>query len=113
MTSRPVETRAARLRRWLKPGSGIKRWLLVMLLGLTILATAGALLIRVAFRDVPADSPPGMLFEIVSLNFLPDPVRPLVVVALGVATFAVGLWGLLRVLLAPAVSQEEAITWVG
>lgn len=101
MTTRPVESRAARLRRWLKPGSGIKRWLLVMLLGLTILATAGALLIRIAFRDVPADSAPGMLFEIVSLNFLPDPLRPLAVVALGVATFAVGLWGLLRVLLAP------------
>lgn len=101
MTSRPTERRAARLRRWLKPGSGIKRWLLVMFVGLTILATAGALLIRIAFRDVPADSAPGMLFEIVSLNFLPDPLRPLVVVALGVAIFALGLWGLLRALLAP------------
>ena len=46
----------ARLRRWLKPGSGIKRWLLVMFLGMTLLATAGALLIRILFREVPADS---------------------------------------------------------
>ena len=83
MTVRPDESRSARLRRWLKPGSGIKRWLLVMFLGLTILATAGALLIRILFREVPADSPPGVAFELLSLNFLPDPLRPIAVVVIG------------------------------
>ena len=66
MTSRAA-TRAdwARLRRWLRPGTGIKRWLLVMFLGLTILATAGALAIRIVFREVPADSLAGQLFEVI------------------------------------------------
>ena len=67
--------RLRRIRRWLRPGMGIKRWLLVMLIGLTILATAGALLIRILFREVPADSTLGQLFELASLNFLPDLLR--------------------------------------
>ena len=44
---RSAESRLARLRRWMRPGTGIKRWLLVMFLGHDcILATAGALAIR-------------------------------------------------------------------
>ena len=91
----------SRLRRWLRPGVGVKRWLVVMFLGLTVLATAGALLVRMAFYDVPEDSLGGQLFELVSLNFLPGLLRPLVAVAAGVALFAFGLWRLLGVLLEP------------
>ena len=85
MTSRGAQGGWARLRRWLRPGTGIKRWLLVMFLGLTILATAGALGIRIAFRDVPADSLAGQLFEVLSLNFLPGALRPLTAIGIGVA----------------------------
>ena len=56
MTQRGSEGRWGRLKRWLRPGMGIKRWLLMMFVGLTILATAGALFIRILFREVPADS---------------------------------------------------------
>jgi uncharacterized cofD-like protein len=109
MTVRAGEGRGRRLRRWLKPGSGIKRWALMMFVGLTILATAGALLIRVLFRDVPADSVAGQAFELISLNFLPDPVRPIVVVGIGVAVFGYGLWRLLNVLLEPFPSRREPL----
>ena len=98
-----------RLRRWLRPGIGIKRWLLVMFLGLTILATAGALVIRLAFREVPADSLAGQLFDLVSLNFLPGLLRPLVAIAAGVALFAFGLWRLLGVLLEPFPARREPL----
>jgi uncharacterized cofD-like protein len=101
MTQRGVEGRGSRLRRWLRPGIGIKRWLLVMFLGLTILATAGALLLRMLFREVSAESLAGQLFELISLNFLPDPLRPLTAIGIGVAVFSVGLWQLLSVLLEP------------
>jgi uncharacterized cofD-like protein len=107
--TRPPESRAARLRRWMRPGTGIKRWLLVMFLGLTVVATAGALFIRILFRDVPAESLAGQAFELVSLDFLPDTVRVLLVVAAGVAILGVGLWGLLRVLLAPFPSHQEPL----
>jgi uncharacterized cofD-like protein len=99
----------SRLRRWLRPGIGIKRWLLVMFLGLTILATAGALMIRILFREVPVDSLAGQVFEIVSLNFLPDPLRPLVAIGVGVAIFVFGLWRLLGVLLEPFPARQEPL----
>jgi uncharacterized cofD-like protein len=101
--------RVHRLRRWLRPGIGIKRWLLVMLVGLTVLATAGALLIRYLFLGVRADSPAGQLFEFVSLNFLPDPLRPLVVIVIGASLFLYGLWRLMDVLLDPFPARREPL----
>jgi uncharacterized cofD-like protein len=109
MTSRGGQGNWARLRRWLRPGTGIKRWLLVMFLGLTILATAGALAIRIVFREVPADSLLGQLYEVISLNFLPDALRPLVAVGAGVAVFTFGLWRLLAVLLEPFPVRREPL----
>jgi uncharacterized cofD-like protein len=103
------EARLTRLRRWLRPGIGIKRWLLMMFVGLTILAAAGALLLRAAFREVPAESLPGQLFGIVSLNFLPDPMRALLAIAVGVALLGVGLWRLLSVLLEPFPARREPL----
>jgi uncharacterized cofD-like protein len=109
VTDRSAESRLAKLRRWIRPGTGIKRWLLVMFLGMTILATAGALAIRIAFREVPADSLAGQLFELASLNFLPGLIRPFVVIAIGVAVVAIGLWRLLAVLLEPFPARREPL----
>jgi len=88
---------------------GVKRWLLLMLIGLTILATAGALFIRILFRDVPPDSAAGRLFELVSLNFLPDPLRPIVVIFMGAVVFLYGLWRLLDALLEPFPARREPL----
>jgi uncharacterized cofD-like protein len=109
MTRTGGESRLGRLKRWLRPGMGVKRWLLLMLLGLTILATAGALFIRILFQEVPADSLAGRFFELVSLNFLPDPLRPIVVIFLGAVVFLYGLWRLLNALLAPFPARSEPL----
>ncbi len=109
MTARGHESRLSRVRRWLRPGMGVKRWLVMMLVGLTILATAGALFIRILFREVPADSLAGQLFELISFNFLPDPFRPLVVIGIGASVFLYGLWRLLGVLLEPFPTRREPL----
>jgi uncharacterized cofD-like protein len=109
MTSLASEPRGARLRRWLKPGSGIKRWLLVMFLGLTILATAGALAIRILFREVPAETLPGQIFGVLSLNFLPEVMQASIVIGAGVAVFVFGLMRLLDVLLEPFPARREPL----
>ena len=80
-----------------------------MFLGLTVLATAGALATRIIFREVPADSMAGQLFELVSLNFLPGLLRPLAVVTIGVVLFGYGLWRLLNVLLEPFPHRREPL----
>ena len=98
-----------RLRRWLRPGMGVKRWLLLMFIGLTILATAGAMLLRWFFLEVPANTELGRLFELVSLNFLPDPLRPIVIVVFGSAVFLYGLWRLLNALLEPFPARREPL----
>ena len=109
MTRPGGDGRISRLQRWLRPGMGVKRWLLLMFVGLTILATAGALFIRILFREVPADSLAGRLFELVSLNFLPDPLRPIVVIAIGVVVFLYALWRLLNALLEPFPARREPL----
>jgi uncharacterized cofD-like protein len=103
------ESRLARIRRWLKPGIGIKRWLIVVFLGLLLLAVAGALLIRMLFREVPAESPAGQLFDLVSLQFLPYLMRPMVVIGVGLLLLVFGLWRLLNVLLEPFPSRAEPL----
>ena len=48
----PLESRGARLRRWLRPGMGLKRWLLVIFVGELLIAFAGALVLRAVYREV-------------------------------------------------------------
>ena len=86
--SQPGDTSRFRmLRRWLRPGVGVNRWLLMMLVGLSILAAAGAMLIRFVFLEVPAHSPLGQIFRLIRLTFLPDPLRGILVLTIGVAIF--------------------------
>jgi uncharacterized cofD-like protein len=102
-------SRVGQIRRWLRPGTGISGWLLVVFLGELLLALAGALVIRQLFRDVPADSLGGQLFDLVSLQFLPLFARPLVVLGVGVGIFVLGLRGLLKVLLEPFPKRTEPL----
>jgi uncharacterized cofD-like protein len=83
--------------------------MVVIFLGLTVLATAGALATRILFREVPANSIAGQAFELVSLNFLPGLLRPLAVVTIGAALFGYGLWRLLNVLLEPFPQRKEPL----
>ncbi len=107
--ARGHESRASRLRRWMRPGIGIKRWLAVVFLGELVLALAGALIIRNVFRDASPDSPAGQLFDLVSLQFLPLALRPLVVIVIGGGVFLYGSWRLLNVLLEPFPARTEPL----
>ncbi len=106
---RPGDSRMSRLRRWLRPGTGISGWLLVVFLGELLLALAGALVIRQLFRDVSPSSPAGQAFNLASLQFLPDWLRPVVVLALGVGIFLWGLRRLVGVLLEPFPAHTQPL----
>ena len=108
--SAPVPTRRrGRIRRWLRPGTGISGWLLVVFVGQLLLAVAGATAIRSLFLAVPADSLGGQVFDLVSLQFLPGLLRPLVIVVLGAGILVYGLRRLMGVLLEPFPARSEPL----
>jgi len=95
------------VRRWLRPGIGIKRWLGVALLGLMGLALAGALALRQLYRDIDLGGPLQGLITVVTLQFLPYGARAVVVLALGAALFGYGSYRVLRALLGPFTESAE------
>jgi len=86
------------LRRWLTPGIGIKRWLLVVFVGLLLLAVAFAHFLRQISRDYAPTGLPGGIIDLLTLQFLPFAVRGLIAGTVGVALVAIGAYRTVRVL---------------
>ncbi len=86
--------------RWLTPGLGVKRWLLLILLGITLLGVGLAILILDVYRTAPETwwLP---IISAASLRFLPRLLRAIIFGGLGVSLIIVGIWGINRSLLAP------------
>ena len=86
------------LRRWLTPGIGIKRWLLVVFAGLLLVAIAVAYVLRAISRDLEPGDTAGALIDLLTLQFLPFGVRALIAGGAGLALFAYGSYRTVRVL---------------
>ncbi len=94
------------LRRWLTPGIGVKRWLGVVFAGLLLLALGVAHLIRQASRDLQPGGVAQVVLDAVTLQFLPYPLRGLIVGALGLGLVAIGAYRAARALTDPFRSAE-------
>ena len=94
------------LRRWLTPGIGIKRWLLMAFIGLLLLAVAGAHFIRQVTRDVEPASTTQVLVDFITLQFVPYALRGFLVALVGVTLIVVGLVGVARALINPFWSSD-------
>ena len=94
------------VRRWLEPGIGLKRWLLVVFAGELLLALAGALALRQVYRDYDFSGPGQGLLYLLTLQFLPYWIRGLLVAAAGAGLFLYGSWRAVRVLMGPFLSTE-------
>ena len=86
-----------KLRRWLTPGIGVKRWLLVVFLGLLLLALGFAHMLRQAARDLQPGAPFEAIVSVITLQFLPYELRGLVVGIAGLALVAFGAYRFVRV----------------
>jgi uncharacterized cofD-like protein len=95
------------LRRWLRPGIGVKRWLGVAFIGLTALALAGALALRQFYRDVAVDGPVQAAVSVVTLQFLQYWVRAAMLLGIGVFLFAYGSYRVVRALLGPFTESAD------
>jgi uncharacterized cofD-like protein len=89
------------LRRWLLPGIGIKRWLLVVFAGMLLLALAAAHVIRQATRDLEPGGAGSIVVDIVTLQFLPYALRGLVVGSLGALLVLLGSIRVIRAFMDP------------
>ena len=94
------------LRRWLTPGMGVKRWLLLVFLGLLLLALGVAHLLRQLTRDLEPGGIAGSILDIATLQFLAYPLRGLIVGSVGVALLAIGAYRVMRVVTDPLRTHE-------
>jgi uncharacterized cofD-like protein len=89
------------LRRWLTPGIGIKRWLLVVFAGLLLLAVAFAHFLRQITRDFEPTGLSGAFIDLLTLQFLPFELRGFTAATVGIALFAFGAYRIVHVLTDP------------
>jgi uncharacterized cofD-like protein len=94
---------------WFKPGLGIKRWLLLILLGITLLGVSVASLLPDLYgTDITSDALLTLL-SYVSLSFLPPILRAFIFGGLGVGMIIFGLLQLNRSILQPFIRPGSKV----
>jgi uncharacterized cofD-like protein len=96
-----------RFRRWLQPGIGVKRWLLVAFAGLVMLAVGAAHLLRQLALNPAPGSVVETLADLLTLQFLDFRLRGLIAASIGVLLVFVGTWRALRNITEPLRPDEE------
>ncbi len=86
---------------WLKIGLGVKRWMLVILLGLLLVSVGLTMLLLDLYRAPHTEPLVLNLLSLAALRFLPHFLRVAVFIGGGLLVFSYGLWGLNRALLRP------------
>jgi uncharacterized cofD-like protein len=83
----------------------LKRWLLVLFFGITVLGLGAAIMLVEIYRGLPDDS------FIVTLTGagLDRPVRAALVALGGILLTAVGVWGLMRSIVSPFVTRGDSV----
>lgn len=94
--------------RWLIPGIGIKRWVLVVLFGTSLLGIGFAVLVLDVYRTAPETWWLPIL-SFLSLRFLDRTLRAIIFGGIGVALVIWGLAGLNRALLKPFVKPGQTV----
>ncbi len=94
------------VRRWLSPGLGVKRWLLLTFVGCLVLALGVAHVIRQWTRDLAPDGLAGVVLDALTLQFLPYPLRGLLVIAAGIGLVGFGAFRTIRALTSPFMPSE-------
>ena len=94
------------LRRWLTPGIGVKRWLLLVFIGLLFLALALASVLRQLTRELEPGGPLEGLLDLLTLQFLPVSIRLVAVVLLGAGLATTGAIMLIRAFMDPFRSSD-------
>lgn len=95
--------------RLLSPGLGIKRWMLVVLAGLTLLGVGLAILLLDIYRTESTNETLLTILSYASLRFLPRILRVLIFGGIGMGILIYGIWGLNRAFLRPFVQPGRNV----
>jgi uncharacterized cofD-like protein len=93
---------------WLTPGLGVKRWLVLILLGTTFLGVGFGILILQVYRTAPETWWLPVL-SWASLRFLARPLRAIIFGGLGLGLVAFGIWELNRTIMRPFVRPGSRV----
>ncbi len=94
------------LRRWLRPGMGIKRWLGVVFIGELSLALGGAFALRQLYRDTDVSGPFQAAIYLATLQFLPYIARGVILGSVGAALFLAGSIRVIQAFMNPFRSPD-------
>jgi uncharacterized cofD-like protein len=93
---------------WLTPGLGVKRWLVLVLLGITLLGVGLGILILEIYRTAP-DTWWLPLLSTASLRFLPRPLRAIIFGGLGLGVVYYAIYGLNRSMMKPFIRPGDKV----
>jgi len=95
--------------RWLRPGLGVKRWLLFVMAGVTLIGLGIAVVLIDVYRTTTTDPVVLTFLSYASLRFLPRLVRALVFGGFGVTLIVYGMYKINRSLLRPFLQPGSDI----
>jgi uncharacterized cofD-like protein len=94
--------------RWFVPGLGVKRWFLILLIGITFIAVALAIFLSDFYHTAPETWwLPAIAF--LALQSLARPLRVIIFGVLGLGLIVAGIWGLNRALLEPFLQPGKRL----
>ncbi len=103
-----IADRISRYTAWLIPGIQVKRWLLLILMGITLLAVGLGILLLQIYRTAP-DTWWLPILSTASLRFLPRPLRVLIFGGIGFGMVLVGMLELNRSLIQPLMRPGASL----
>ncbi len=98
--------RRRRFPRWLYPGMHLKRWLLLVFMGIAILGLGAAVFVRDLYRTTGDNIP--IVYALTGAWLDPE-LRAGIFAAVGVVLAAVGVWGLMRSVVSPFVTRGDSV----
>jgi uncharacterized cofD-like protein len=103
-----VGQRFVRELRWLVPGLGVKRWLVVILVGAMLIGLGFAVMVLDVYRTAP-DTWWLPVLSYLSLRFLERPIRAIIFGLLGILFILFGTYKLNRALLRPYLTPGKPV----
>jgi uncharacterized cofD-like protein len=103
-----IKTFLKSFRGFLIPGIGIKRWLVIIVLGTTLIGVGLGVVILEVYRNAPETWWLPIL-SAASLRVLPRIVRALIFGGLGIGLVAYGIWELNRTIVRPYLRPGESV----